>query len=339
MTRLYSVDKFRNYLSDLLLFKLLDVFHVIPGVGISENKNIDGSFSKYQVLSISNIPTEPFMPVIGEISTRELCAVSQEQIILHNDFLITNKQTIKGISAKFLMVTGLPIVPNENILILRPKITWDEEKQMFIDALLYKIVNRLDHFANSKSILNQTQKYIAIKDLAEVEIEINDMYLHRHFERFVKNYTTLIEINKTLLELKEQVKTETDSIEFKINISPTRLLHKKQRRFSSQAMQVEEIIRFDIRLGKTYYLQPMLNIGADYEQYFGEHGNMLKVYFNSYNSIPISATINRLANPNKTPRILFKGNDYNRYIQARHQIGDAIKITMDKEYPNSILIE
>ena len=165
------------------------------------------------------------------------------------------------------------------------------------------------------------------------------MDLHRHFESFVKNYTTLIEINKTLLELKEQVKTETDSIEFKINISPTRLLHKKQRRFSSQAMQVEENVRFDIRLGKTYYLQPMLNIGADYEQYFGEHGNMLKVYFNSYNSIPISASINRLANPNKTPRILFKGNDYNRYIQAKHQIGDVIKITMDKEYPNSILIE
>ena len=48
---LINPDKFINYLSDLQHFKLLDVFHVIPGVGISENKNIGfnlGWISKFQ---------------------------------------------------------------------------------------------------------------------------------------------------------------------------------------------------------------------------------------------------------------------------------------------------
>lgn len=320
--------------------RLSDIFEIIQGVPNRLLKSNNGPSGHYLVITSSNVPSEPYMPINGELNELTSSEVENSKIINEKDFLLTNKQVIKGFEAVLIGKTKYPVVPNENIFILRPRDFWFNKLfPNYLKFLFAELIKSLDHFAESKSMLKKSQKYITIKDLSEIDFEIDIIRNAEIEDEIAETFKDFLSAYDSFIRLKNEIKKIDISIDLKINISPSRLHPKNESTISLMSSQIDSLVHFRIRLGKTYYLQPMLNIGADYEQYFGEHGNMLKVYFNSYNSIPISATINRLANPNKTPRILFKGNDYNRYIQAKYQIGDAIKITIDKEYQNSILIE
>ena len=95
---------------------------------------------------------------------------------------------------------------------------------------------------------------------------------------------------------------------------------------------------FTVRLGIAYYNQGFINIKQRYQEYFGDDGSLIIVYFGSWNSTPLEANINRRAQPTGTPRIMM-GVFFTNWVQQNHQQGENLIVEiLNPNFPNSILI-
>jgi len=104
-------------------------------------------------------------------------------------------------------------------------------------------------------------------------------------------------------------------------------------------IDIKAVETFTITLTeKTYWPVCMLNIIKQLDGYFGQHGGTVDVRLLGI-AIPqvlIQATINRTANQNGTPRLLFQsknGTAYRQWKENYHSVGDVIKISiLEKNY-------
>jgi hypothetical protein len=183
-------------------------------------------------------------------------------------------------------------------------------------------------------------------DLSEVEISWDNISNDESTKILEKEYTRLyqiIEEKKKLTQELNQLTTSLDEVNKKMNlnfnINTQALLKPKVRNFADDDhILIKEETEIEIVLGKAYFFQPFFNISAKYKHLFGEQNTALNVYLGSWENGPVSAYVNRLANPNHTPRIMFQGKDYNNYVQTNHQLGDKIKIYISPDHKNSILV-
>lgn len=82
---------------------------------------------------------------------------------------------------------------------------------------------------------------------------------------------------------------------------------------------------------KTYWPASSINVRKDWEQYFGPHGGVAQVELTSANqpAIQVDAVINRTANSNGTPRLLFQGDHgrvYKRWKEDNHRMNDRVQV-------------
>jgi hypothetical protein len=92
---------------------------------------------------------------------------------------------------------------------------------------------------------------------------------------------------------------------------------------------------------RTYWPLGSINIPVQLEHFFGEHGGTVDVMLMAGNSNPvfIQASINRMANGNRSPRLLFQGEHgptYKMWKQQNHVSGDVVQVLISNQ--NSICI-
>lgn len=327
--------------------KLTDIFDIIPGVQVKPKDNLS-NVGTYQLLAPSNIPFDFAEPLKGEFAKCAVSDLDSQKILLQDDFIITNKQLIKGYSIKLFDLGELKLIPSENIFILRGKKEYEEVVGVLRNHpfFFHQLAKRLDHFAETKSILKKSQKFISMADLSEVEISWGKILNVQFTNVLEKKYTRIYQIIEEKKKLTQELNQLTASLDelnkemsLTFNINTQALLKPKIRNFANDSqIEIKEETEIEITLGKAYFFQPFFNISSKHEYLFGEQNTALNVYLGSWGNTPISAYINRLANPNYTPRIMFQGKDYINYIQANHQLGDKIKILISPDYKNSILV-
>ena len=91
------------------------------------------------------------------------------------------------------------------------------------------------------------------------------------------------------------------------------------------------------KLGIAYYNQGFVNVPMRYSDFFGPDLSEIKVYFDEWNSNPITAYINRTAQPVHSPRIMM-GTSYTKWVQSKYKQGDKIKIELQSENHNSSIL-
>jgi hypothetical protein len=331
----------------LLTIKLTEVFDIIPGVQVKPKVNLSNG-GIYQLLAPSNIPFDFAESLKGEFVKCALSDLDPKKILLQDDFVITNKQLIKGYSMKLFDLGDRKLIPSENIFILRGKNESEEIVGMLRKhpIFFHQLAKRLDHYAETKAILKKSQKFISMTDLSEVEISWNYSLINESTAELEKKYTRIYQIieekkklTQELNQLMASIEEENRKMNLTFNINTQALLKPKVRNFTNDSqIQINEETEIEITLGKAYFFQPFFNISAKFTHLFREQNTGLNVYLGSWENEPVSAYINRLANPNHTPRIMFQGKDYNNYVQTNHQLGDKIKILISPNHKNSILV-
>ena len=94
-----------------------------------------------------------------------------------------------------------------------------------------------------------------------------------------------------------------------------------------------------ITLGEAYYNRGFINIPIEYDLFFGHHNTPIVTYLGGWGLNAINGIINRMDNPNYSPRIRM-GINYTHWIHANHNIGDIILVSFNNPtHPNSILIQ
>jgi hypothetical protein len=240
------------------------------------------------------------------------------------------------------------LIPSENIFILRGKNESEEIVGMLRKhpIFFHQLAKRLDHYAETKAILKKSQKFISMADLSEVEISLDYRLINEYTDALEKKYTRIYQIIEEKKKLTQELNQLTASFEednkkmnLTFNINTQALLKPKVRNFADDDhILIKEETEIEITLGKAYFFQPFFNISAKFTHLFGEQNTGLNVYLGSWENEPVSAYVNRLANPNHTPRIMFQGKDYNNYVQTNHQLGDKIKILISPDHKNSVLV-
>lgn len=81
---------------------------------------------------------------------------------------------------------------------------------------------------------------------------------------------------------------------------------------------------FSVHLGKAYYEMGFFNVGVKEADKFGPDGAEILVRLGK-NGRTITATINRRANSNATPRVMC-GTAYRDWVQKTYQMGDSFSI-------------
>ncbi len=99
------------------------------------------------------------------------------------------------------------------------------------------------------------------------------------------------------------------------------------------------MLEFSIPLSKIYLTQGFINIPVVHEKHFGQNNQYINVFLEKWENIPLNSKINRVANINRSPRIMI-GRHYSQWVQATHTLGDNITVTLNNPlFPNSILIK
>ncbi len=303
---------------------LSDVFKIEGGIKVQNW----GELRKVKMINPSMIPKLDYHPIIEEFAEIKTSNAKTERFLLPNDYLIASKQNIKGYS---LMNTdnidGNNIVASEHFLVLRYKPTWNAifGSSYIVHNLLDILVKKL---AIEKSKKFGAQKYITIEDVANSKISFN-LNGNNEIDENYKNVKKLIRkeiegINQFKLFINNYI--VKNKIEIKVDESEQ--IEKKAKTNKSTGEY-----EFYIKLGVAYFNQPFINIKKINQDFFGEHLSQLDVHLGNWDSVPINSKINRKANPNQTPRIIFEGSDYNRYIQANHEMGDLIKVSFEETKP------
>ncbi len=96
--------------------------------------------------------------------------------------------------------------------------------------------------------------------------------------------------------------------------------------------------KFYLKLGSAYFHQGFVNIPVARKELPCMRNNTINVYLGNWDIEPILAKINRKANPNSTPRIMI-GKEFTQWVEQNHSIGENITVSIDENYPNSILIQ
>jgi hypothetical protein len=98
------------------------------------------------------------------------------------------------------------------------------------------------------------------------------------------------------------------------------------------ALPAADTPAFDFELTeKTYWPAGSINIRSEFQHYFSPHGGVVQVALIRGNqpATTVEAVINRTANLNGTPRLLFQGNFgkvYKQWKQENHLINDLVHV-------------
>ena len=318
-----------------------DIFNIEGGLKIST----DHSDNAQTILMISPamIPKNSYHPITDNFILVNASNVKLDKYLKPNDYLISNKQIIRGYS--LLNTDNIEenkIIASEHFFILRYKPTWSAifvQNSYFIHYLLDILVVKLDEYATKKTELkNQSeefvvekskmkkgfQKYITIDDISNSKISFN-MSDYKEVDEFYNKIKRLI---RKEFDLVNDFKIKFNQIIEKNNIS----IRVTESSYNIKKPISDEYV-FYIKLGTAYYNQPFLNVKTEYQDKFGEHQSLIEVHLENWNSSPIRAKINRNANPNQSPRIMFIGTDYNKYVQSKYKIGEYVSISIDENIP------
>lgn len=100
-----------------------------------------------------------------------------------------------------------------------------------------------------------------------------------------------------------------------------------------QSNRPQELGRFNVLLGDTYYRMGFVNSGVEASKLLGGHQELITVRF-SDGTPAISSSINRTANPNKSVRLVGSNQAIAAWFQQHFKLGD--KVTARILGPNEI---
>lgn len=325
-----------------------EIFFIESGVVIKPKKENKGEL--YKLITPASIPKQDFHPISQELQEVSIPEVNPNKLLLKTDYLISARQLIKGYSLKHAPnIIGKNVIVSEHFFILRLRPTWEAllgVETYFFHNLLDLLVVKLIEHAISKTVDGKPQKFITLKEISEARIQFNivenDQYLKSIDLSYQKIRKTIIEELKYIKDLKklnEELGLKKGvNIFLDIPVEPKKNIRLNALN-NTKSINLKTMIQFFINIGQAYYNQQFFNISVNYQEYFGAHNDELQVYLGTWDSVPLTAYINRLANPNLTPRIIFQGRNYNDFVQQNHVIGEALSVTLDPAYPNSILIQ
>jgi hypothetical protein len=321
--------------------KVSDIFDIEGGVKINFNHNPESQ--ELKMISPAMIPKTNYHPITDNFIIVNASNVKPNKFLKPNDYLISPKQLIKGYSLLNTdNIEGNKVIASEHLIILRYKPTWSAifvQNSYFMHNLLDLLVVQLDEYATKKTELkNQSeefinnkfnmkkgfQKFITIDEVANSKISF-DISDYKEVDEIYNNIKRLI---KKEIDLVNDFKIKFNQIIEKNNIS----IRVTESSYNIKKPISDEYV-FYIKLGTAYYNQPFLNVKTEYQDKFGEHQSLIEVHLENWNSSPIRAKINRNANPNQSPRIMFIGTDYNKYVQSKYKIGEYISISIDENIP------
>ncbi len=298
---------------------LSDVFKIESGLKILSGKDAE----TVNMINPSMIPKLEYYPITESLMEVKTSNIKPERFLSPNDYLISSKQNIRGYSLlNTNNIEGNFVVASEHFIVLKYKPTWNAifGNSYLVHKLLDLLVKKL---AAEKSKKSGNQKYITIDDVSRASITLNLDGNSEIDNYFYKIRSLILENLKGINDLKKIVDNYINENEIEINVGKSDTVEKVA--FINQLTGDKE---FFVKLGTAYYNQPFFNVKRVNEELFGEHLTEIDVFLGSWDSNKINAKVNRKANPNKTPRIIFEGSDFNRFVQSNHEIGDYISITI-----------